>query len=719
MRLKTFKSSILVLLVPLLFLIISIFTLSDYGINWDAPKHFIRGQSYLHFILTGKRDFLDVPAYSNLKGAPDYVDFNVYGASNSAEASLMDRIIKDPNVRRSYFQSDFYTFDYFMTKHIHTHPEVNNLLLAFSNFIFYQKLGIMGDIEAYHLYIVVTVFFLISGIALWVNRNFGLFPSIVATSSLSLYPLVFAETHFNFKDPVLMSFFGLTILTFWYGITKTQYYLIIISSIFAGFALGTKFNAIFLGPILFFWLVFFLLNKYKMQNKKNLIKLIGGWKMLLSLLLYPLIPLLILFILSPYLWVDPIGHFFEIINYYKDIGTETADLPSEYLLNGFNILSVIWILTTTPLPILCLSLIGIFYTSILLVRQKSELSLLILLWFFTPILRVVWPGTNIYGGIRQIMEFIPALAILSGIGAYVLLSFFSKFHPIIKYVILALITLSLVFVTYELKSIHPNQNIYFNQLIGGLSGAKSRNIPSWGNSFGNAYLQGINWLNENAQQDAKLALAVNYISSIPRLKLRSDIDLNNAHFSGLKREGEYAMELSYDWPLKYRYKYSYYDTFLEPVYQVKIDEVLILKIWKNDLKHTKPDYRKEVVIKPSRIEVLENNNPNSSKKLKIDFEKKILITRLIIDHEVNDCQIQSDTGFIMTSLNENDWLRDLNPLFDPESPEQYLERDKDTFVFMFAGKPVQSIILNSELANPCIFKDYQVTVMRLENSLGL
>ena len=32
-------------------------TLSDYGINWDESIHYIRGQAYLRFFLTGKDNF--------------------------------------------------------------------------------------------------------------------------------------------------------------------------------------------------------------------------------------------------------------------------------------------------------------------------------------------------------------------------------------------------------------------------------------------------------------------------------------------------------------------------------------------------------------------------------------------------------------------------------------------------------------------------------------
>ena len=44
-------------LFALLFLIIGIFALSNYGANWDESIHFGRGQAILHFTLTGEKDY--------------------------------------------------------------------------------------------------------------------------------------------------------------------------------------------------------------------------------------------------------------------------------------------------------------------------------------------------------------------------------------------------------------------------------------------------------------------------------------------------------------------------------------------------------------------------------------------------------------------------------------------------------------------------------------
>jgi hypothetical protein len=96
------------------------------------------------------------------------------------------------------------------------------------------------------------------------------------------------------------------------------------------------------------------------------------------------------------------------------------------------------------------------------------------------------------------MEFIPAMALVSAYG-------FSKATKKLNYKF-AIVLSILIFIPIFLKivSIHPNENVYFNNLIGGLSGAKEKDIKYWGFSFGSPYRQAASWLNENTK-DAKVA----------------------------------------------------------------------------------------------------------------------------------------------------------------------------------------------------------------------
>lgn len=704
---------LVVLLIPAVFLFVGLFTLKDYGINWDEPKHMIRGQSYLHFVLTGKRDFLNLPPYPAMKGAPDFVDSNV---SPPIREQKTEQNPQSLGVHRSYFQSDFYTFDYFMTKHVHTHPEVNDLLAAFSNFIFYQKLGWLGDIEAYHLIIVVATFSLTVAVALWTWGRFGVLASFVASSSLILYPLVFSDSHFNFKDPPLMAFFGLSILAFWFGFTERKAKYIILSALFAGLALGTKFNTIFLPLILGPWAFFVMINRW--QKKEDLLSILGGKRLLLSLMLYPFIVLLVVYVFSPYLWPDPINRFMAIINYYKEVGT---GLPNEvsYLFHGWNLYPLIQISYTTPIPILLMALVGFLYSLFLVFRKKDQTAFLILLWLIAPIGRATWPNMNILSDVRHIMEFIPAMAIFAGMGAFFITELAKNSLSPAKWgykTAVLFVAASYLFVVWELTRIHPNENVYYNQLAGGLSGAYAKNLPTWGNTYGNVYFQGINWLNKNAEQNANLALGWNYISSIPRLKLRTDISLDNAHWSGPRHEGEYLMEMYYDNLFQQRYKYAYYETFLYPVYEAKVDGVPLLKIWKNSPEYVKPGFSSEAIIRPESVLVdnIEISPGVFQKRLKIQFTKEVYLSKLVIDHTPNTCEAQKGAGFVDFSPDGKSWTRDQTPLIDTESPYLTPDMDENTFIFMFPARLARGILLNTEKENPCILKDYKVRIWGLE-----
>ncbi len=47
----------------IIFLVVGIFTLKNYGINWDTINHLTRGQAYLHYFLTGHENYSDLPKF--------------------------------------------------------------------------------------------------------------------------------------------------------------------------------------------------------------------------------------------------------------------------------------------------------------------------------------------------------------------------------------------------------------------------------------------------------------------------------------------------------------------------------------------------------------------------------------------------------------------------------------------------------------------------------
>src|SRR6185369_98153 len=186
-------------------------------------------------------------------------------------------------------------------------------------------------------------------------------------------------------------------------------------------------------------------------------------------------------------------------------------------------------------------------------------------------------GALSYGGVRIIMEYIPALSMICGVTiGYAINSFSNKKYRIATFLI---ICLCFIPTFIKLVEIHPNENVYFNFLINGLSGAKEKNIPYWGDSYGNVYYQGVMWLNKNAEANAKVSTPVGNTSNIPRFKLRSDLAVSPFYWSGTRHEGEYLIEQTYDYAPENYFALNYLNTVMEPVYEIKVDNVAIGKVW--------------------------------------------------------------------------------------------------------------------------------------------
>src|SRR3989338_5985906 len=145
------KEKILVLFFPLIFIIYSICTINDYGINWDEPYHFRRCQAFLQYFLTGKKDYSNLPRYPALKGTTDSTNFR--DSEKHFQEVIDNPTLTDPNFRRSYYQDEDWNGQYHIDMEDSSgHPALNGILAALFNKIFYQNLRILGDLESYHLF---------------------------------------------------------------------------------------------------------------------------------------------------------------------------------------------------------------------------------------------------------------------------------------------------------------------------------------------------------------------------------------------------------------------------------------------------------------------------------------------------------------------------------------------------------------------------------------
>jgi len=663
-----------IFIISLCFFLISFFTISDYNVNWDEPVHFMRGQAYLRYFLTGQKNYEKLPLFKEFQGY------------------LRNRRQKPENAfpRYSLYQNDALDGNYFW-ENDGGHPPLNGILASLTNYIFYQKLGIIGDIEGYHLFIILVSAVLVFLVFYWSYKEYGFFSGLIAFLSLSLYPLFFGESHNNIKDPVETCFFALTIFGFYKGITGKSWRWIVFSSLFCGLALGTKFNILFVPFIIFPWLI---LQIKTLKFSK---------KIILSLVFYPLVVFAIFFATWPYLWSDPFFRILSTLRYYKQMGgSGVKSQPPSFYFNGFNTYPVKTVIFITPLVILFFCLIGVIFTIFLFREERQKTSFLWLLWLLVPILRVTLPGTSIYGGVRQIMEYIPAMALLAGFGAEKLRQFITQKFSIIR-IHYPLIIFSFLPLALKIISIHPNQNLYFNSLIGGLKGAVARDFPGWGAALGNPYLQGVEWLNQNAELNSKLVLSSGLMTNVPMTKIRPDIEYANNLASTILRDGEYIMGLTY-YGVSPFYETLYPERYLIPVYEKKVEGVPILKIWKNDLAHTKEGFVEEKDITSETKMTVMNYG------LLLDFQRPFFLTRLELFFEEKSCQ-QMEEGVISTSLDGVSWKQETEGLLQLQIP-RIKKVEKGKITHLFAALPACYLRVEIIPHNSCRFNKFKINVLR-------
>ncbi len=610
----------------IIYFFLAFFTLKDYGISWDETLHFRRGQAYLYYFLTGKTNYSNLPIY-NLQG------------TDGNPANI-------PVPRRSFYQNDFHNGEFWL-KNDTGHPPLNDELAAFSNYIFYQKLGILDDISAHHIFNILASSLLVFTVVYFALITFGKFSGVIAFLSLVTYPLFASESHFNIKDPPEATFFAASLLAFYKSLEKFSWRWLLLFWLFFAFGLGIKLNILFIFLIIIPYLIY--RYKWKFSLFRNFLLLPKAY--LFTLFLGPLLVIATFILTWPNMWQHFPSSILDVLKYYKDVGTGAVYQPDNFFILGFNFFPILWIIFTTPPIVLILSVVGTVSSFINKEKYKG-VTMLWLLWFITPILRVMIPGTDIYGGSRQIMEFLPAVCLLAGLGAWQIYHWL-KINKAKKVLVFCLIAV-FIWPTFVLVKLHPNENVYFNFLIGGLPGAAKNNFPSWGNSFGNAYLQGIKWINQNAETGAKLALIQGTPANAPAIFMRGDIDYKNANWSGIERKGEYLMELTFNNTIQTpNYAWEYVDNFLTPLYELKVDRVAILKIWKNDLEHTKDQY------KISQSQYRGNINFSSKPNERVIYlSDQVSLSRLALSFiPASSCNKLTD-GYIETSTNGTDWIRE-------------------------------------------------------------
>jgi len=285
-------------------------------------------------------------------------------------------------------------------------------------------------------------------------------------------PKIFANSFYNNKDIIFMSFFIINLYLAINFLEKKNYKVSIIFAIFSALMINVRILGLILPSII---VIFYIINILRAEkNKKKIVK-----PLIVFLILLPVF----IFLFWPYLWNDPLKNFLFSFEYLSD---HILTIHTYYL--GQYIFStnppwhyhLVWILVSTPLLYLFLFITGFVFIFLRttkrllkiekndsytdLWRSNKELNdLIFFLTFLIPIIIAIDFKSISYDSWRHLFFIYPSLILISIFGLNLIrIYFFKKKNNYLYILILGLIIPNI----YWMYKNHPHQNIYFNFLAG-------------------------------------------------------------------------------------------------------------------------------------------------------------------------------------------------------------------------------------------------------------
>lgn len=166
--------------------------------------------------------------------------------------------------------------------------------------------------------------------------------------------------------------------------------------------------------------------------------------------------------------------------------------------------------------------IGFLLYLILLPFKITKLQPVMIFILFTavfPVAYIVYKHANLYSGMRHLLFIVPSLVLVSAAGWVAIIKKLKKSYKLIP------LSLLLVLFLLPLRHMivnHPNQYVYFNELIGGMKGGYANYDMDY---FYNSIKEGSDWLAENENlKDDTLTIITNasyrgYFENYPNITM--------------------------------------------------------------------------------------------------------------------------------------------------------------------------------------------------------
>lgn len=293
--------------------------------------------------------------------------------------------------------------------------------------------------------------------------------SIIAVTMLFLSPRFFAESFYNSRDIFFLSLFIFYLHALQNFIHQQNFK----TSLYLSFTSSLLIYAKIVGiiPVVLFFFIYYLNSLNKKNNNKNEIKFI---------LFIILMSMLFIYILWPYLWLDPLNNLIHSFKWSVEMQNDISILNfyfGEYILSN-NVswhYRIVWFLITTPVIIVLFFLVGFF----LLLKQIIEgfmkiklstddpwknLDEMINQYLFFILISILFItikfDTSQFGSWRHIYFLYPIVILFSLFGIRFITSLFKDKKY--KNVIFSLFILNFIYIIHWNYLNHPHQQVFFN-----------------------------------------------------------------------------------------------------------------------------------------------------------------------------------------------------------------------------------------------------------------
>ena len=348
-------------------------------------------------------------------------------------------------------------------------PRSKRIITLLSSFWLVSVFGLFIFTESIHTYIQTLVLSAQSG-----NTNVI---SLIAKNITGIPAETYIQRYFVLFLQVRAFYFLLSTLTLLIAFYRHNYQLLITilhilpAALLLGFTTSTR----ILGPY-----AGLLVTMYALRTKGKLA--------LPALSVYAIIAMIATYLTWPYLWMNPLMHFWSSI-------VEMSSYPwfGEVLFNGgkysstelpYSYLPVLFAIQLTE-PIWLLSIAGCLIAIQNKVKNRTLVQLS-LWWFLIPLVVFIILRIALYDNFRQVLFILPPIFLMAGVAFEAVKN--------VKWQIV-LIALSLLPGMLGIVSLHPYEYIYYNSIVGGVNGAQGRfETDYWLTS----YRQAAEYLNQTA-----------------------------------------------------------------------------------------------------------------------------------------------------------------------------------------------------------------------------